>query len=155
MKEYVLLLCVRPGIHWDDEILCVEKHRPEWQKGRVNLPGGKIEEGESALDAANRELLEETGLRSSLMVEMGLLIDGESHIHCFLAHIPRFYEVSPREGESEIPYWTDKAEAFHDSRLIPNLRIIVPIMLSNIKGWTITDNEPSKDKPHHSFSVSI
>ena len=46
-----------------DWVLIVKKDRPEWQKGRYNLPGGKIEEGEFPEEAAIRELEEEAGLK--------------------------------------------------------------------------------------------
>jgi 8-oxo-dGTP diphosphatase len=45
-----------------DRVLLVRKNRPEWQAGRLNGIGGKIEPGELAIDAMIREFKEETGL---------------------------------------------------------------------------------------------
>jgi 8-oxo-dGTP pyrophosphatase MutT (NUDIX family) len=43
-------------------ILLIEKNRPTWQAGLFNGIGGKLEEGETAVEAMARECLEETGL---------------------------------------------------------------------------------------------
>lgn len=54
------------GFFFDTErrrVWLVRKQRPEWQKGRLNGIGGKIEPGETALDAIVREFAEETGYR--------------------------------------------------------------------------------------------
>lgn len=40
----------------------IQKQKPEWQKGRFNGIGGKIEEGEQPPDAMAREFNEETGV---------------------------------------------------------------------------------------------
>jgi 8-oxo-dGTP diphosphatase len=44
-----------------DAVLLVERGRPPW-RGLWSLPGGSIEAGESASEAALRELKEETGI---------------------------------------------------------------------------------------------
>lgn len=57
MKKYVV------GIIIDGERgLLIEKNRPDWQKGKLNGIGGKIEKDETPLDAIIRETIEECGL---------------------------------------------------------------------------------------------
>ena len=46
----------------DENVALIRKEKPDWQKGYLNGPGGKIEEGESSHDAMVREFEEETGL---------------------------------------------------------------------------------------------
>lgn len=43
-------------------VALVKKNRPEWQAGLLNGIGGKVEEGESPLEAMIREFHEEAGL---------------------------------------------------------------------------------------------
>ncbi len=57
-KHYVLGLVFNSS---QDTILLIEKIRPDWQKGRWNGIGGKIKEGETPLEAMERESIEETG----------------------------------------------------------------------------------------------
>lgn len=42
-------------------VLLIRKARPEWQKGRLNGIGGKVEAGETPIQAMHREWEEETG----------------------------------------------------------------------------------------------
>lgn len=53
------------GLIFDPEftrVLLIVKNRPCWQLNKLNGIGGKIETGESDLEAMNREFQEETGL---------------------------------------------------------------------------------------------
>lgn len=43
-------------------VLLIRKNRPAWAAGRLNGPGGKVEQGEGHLAAMVREFREETGL---------------------------------------------------------------------------------------------
>lgn len=44
-------------------LVLIRKNRPDWQAGLLNGVGGKVEEGEFAIDAMVREFEEETGVR--------------------------------------------------------------------------------------------
>ncbi|SDZ28560.1 NUDIX hydrolase [Pseudomonas sp. NFIX28] len=55
MKSRATVICAQGG-----QILFVRKDRSKWV-----LPGGKVEPGEAPVDAAIRELREETGLDAS------------------------------------------------------------------------------------------
>src|SRR5215204_6640420 len=54
----------------DGKVLLVERAKPPL--GLWSLPGGRVEFGETALAAAERELLEETGVTADLTAFIGL-----------------------------------------------------------------------------------
>lgn len=49
------------AIH-DNKILTISLLQPGWSSPRVTLPGGRVDDGETTRGAAQREMLEETGL---------------------------------------------------------------------------------------------
>lgn len=55
-KEYVLGFAFTPDRRW---VVLINKTKPEGQKGKLNGVGGKIEVGETPLDAMRREFHEE------------------------------------------------------------------------------------------------
>ena len=58
-KRYTIGALFNPEM---DLVLLIEKTKPEWQKGMLNLPGGHIEDGETAAECVRREFVEETGI---------------------------------------------------------------------------------------------
>lgn len=59
MQKYVLGFCFGT----DGKAALIRKNRPAWQAGLLNGIGGKVEPGESALEAMEREFREECSLR--------------------------------------------------------------------------------------------
>lgn len=59
-KGYVLIVAMDEGRGF---VLLGKKQRPEWQAGKFNFPGGRIEGSEHPVRSASRELCEETGLK--------------------------------------------------------------------------------------------
>ena len=53
------------------EVVLVREYRHGIQKTILQLPGGSMDEGESPLEAAKRELLEETGYQSDTFIKIG------------------------------------------------------------------------------------
>ncbi len=54
-------VCVGAVVCRDDQILLIKRANPP-QAGKWSLPGGRVEPGETLLDAVTREVLEETGI---------------------------------------------------------------------------------------------
>ena len=90
-----------------EKILLIRKKRG-FGAGKINGPGGKVDPGETPLQAALRETFEELGIKPLGAQQRGELHfqfrDGLS-LHCavFLAHD---FEGEPRETDEAVPLWT-------------------------------------------------
>jgi 8-oxo-dGTP diphosphatase len=91
----------------DGEVLLIRKKRG-LGAGKINGPGGRIEDGESAVECAVREVREELGitaqnpeLRGELHFEF---VDG-LRLHC-LVFIASQFDGEPVETEEAVPLWT-------------------------------------------------
>lgn len=62
-----VVLVVRDG----GEVVLVRQHRPGANGDVLELPAGKVEDGETVLEAADRELAEECGLAVAEWTELG------------------------------------------------------------------------------------
>lgn len=56
--EYVVGFCFSSD---NERVVLIRKNKPEWQAGKLNGVGGKVEPGELPIDAMVREFREETG----------------------------------------------------------------------------------------------
>ncbi|MHB8285076.1 MAG: NUDIX hydrolase [Caulobacteraceae bacterium] len=86
-----------------DEVLMIQRGRAPL-KGHWSLPGGKIEWGERAADAALRELSEETGVQAELLglidVVDGLFLgEGESSHYVLVDYAARWIAGAPLAGD--------------------------------------------------------
>lgn len=99
----------------DGRILLIRKKRG-LGAGKINGPGGKIEPGESALDAAIRETQEEIGVTPLRMEERGVLhfqfADGYS-LHC-VVFMAEDLEGEPVETDEAAPMWVALDEIPYD-----------------------------------------
>lgn len=134
-------------------ILFVEKNRPAWQAGRFNLCGGKIEDGELPEVAAVRELKEEAGLVATSATVMGVIQGDWGKIYCVHCDIETC-DINPGPGETERVFWSSWNDIKDDPRLMPNLRVVVPLLMTGTTGWVIEDSGVST-KESHTFSVTV
>lgn len=95
-------------------LLMCERLRDPY-KGLSNFVGGKIEDGETGMEAAYRELFEETGI-SKADVTLHHVMDFTYYVHqcyveVYVGRLKRDIQVSGDENEL---YWTDLKQNFFD-----------------------------------------
>uniref|UniRef100_A0A6M3LCS5 Nudix hydrolase domain-containing protein n=1 Tax=viral metagenome TaxID=1070528 RepID=A0A6M3LCS5_9ZZZZ len=123
MKEYVVGFAFNNNC---SEVLLIHKIKPEWQRGRVNGIGGKLEKDEHFYDCMVREFKEETGVGT----------DSSDWTHyCTLSgedfKVYFFYIIGGIEDASSIE--DEKIEWFNIYKLpyniISNLMWLIPLAL--------------------------
>lgn len=124
MQTYVVGLAFTPDT---EHILLVKKMRPQWQKDSLNGIGGKIEAGESPIDAMHRECMEETGLRL-VWQRRGVMtgINGDSRpfeCHIFFAYSDTVWDFEQKEDE---PLGVYDIDGLHGQKMITNLHFLIP-----------------------------
>ena len=94
-------------------LMCMRKKEP--YKGLFNLVGGKLEEGETELEGAYRELEEETGITKDDVDLSNLMnfqyIKSDFELEVFSGKLNK--DVSLIEEVNKL-YWIDSKENFYD-----------------------------------------
>jgi 8-oxo-dGTP diphosphatase len=127
-----------------DSVLLVEHgHAAGHLTGAWGIPAGGIDEGETARDAAVRELREETGLRvdAATLVELPNLYGariarksgGEAHftLRVFTTTV---YEGSPSASDEGVPRWVLLADVSNLPQLLPSTAAVVVAAASAVTG---------------------
>jgi 8-oxo-dGTP diphosphatase len=124
-------LVVGAAVVRDGRLLAARRTTPPAAAGRWELPGGKVDRGETPDSALVRELLEELGCR----VEVDRWLDGEQpigDIHLLRAAVCRLVEGEPAAGaDHDELRWLGSAELDDvdwlepDRPFIPALRTVL------------------------------
>ncbi|WP_038056121.1 NUDIX domain-containing protein [Thermus amyloliquefaciens] len=112
-KPAVAVIAVQEG-----KMLFVRQHRPAVGLAPLEIPAGLIEPGEDPLEAARRELAEETGLLGDLTPLFSYYVSPgftDEKTHVFLAQNLRATQATPDEDEAIEVVWLEpeKALAMH------------------------------------------
>lgn len=114
MQGYNVLMIFSPDMN--RLLMCKRRKNP--YKGLSNFVGGKIERGESGLEAAYRELVEETGIVQDNVVLQHVMDFTYYWQNCYVeVYAGRLKnDVSLRGDEQEL-YWSDMEQNFFDMSL--------------------------------------
>jgi len=108
-KPAVAIVAVREG-----RMLFVRQHRPAVGLAPLEIPAGLIEPGEDPLEAARRELAEETGLAGDLAPLFSYYVSPgftDEKTHVFLASNLRETQATPDEDEEIEVVWLEPERA--------------------------------------------
>lgn len=122
-----------------ETVVLIKKEKPEWQKGKLNGVGGKIEADETPLEAMRREFLEETGVDIQDWVQYCTLGGGDWAVYFFYAHGD--VEAVQTMTEEEVSFY--EVDFLDQYPTIPNLQWLIPMALSmpyeSTKQFTVTE----------------
>jgi len=107
------------------QVALIEKKKPDWQKGKLNGIGGKIELNESPIDAMVREFKEETDLSfSDWKLFCQSYDDKNYYVYCYSG----FLTEEPTTTTDEVV--GIYSVQFLPSNVMPNLRWLIPMASS-------------------------
>jgi 8-oxo-dGTP diphosphatase len=132
---YVLGFLFDPGLH---NVALIEKQRPEWQRGRFNGIGGKVDVGEDIDAAMSREFHEETGVllpphEWTQFVKMTGADGRHFELHVFYAVDATLHDVRTMEAE-RVVLTSTKAVVQGEFKTIGNIPWLVAMALAVAEG---------------------
>lgn len=129
---------------WGASVALIRKSRPEWQRGRCNGVGGKVEEGETYAQAMAREFAEETGVHDAIdWREYAALTDRRGWtVHFFRATAPIETLWAARDrtvgADEPIEVWhVSNIPAAARGELLPNLAWLIPMAMDPDVGMVL------------------
>ena len=143
-RETAVLCFIRDG----NKLLLINK-KTGLGAGKVNAPGGRIEEGEQPRDAAVRETAEETGLTPAGLVKQVILHFQFKDGYSLKGHVYTADSCSGEMTETDEadPFWCSVDEIPFDRMWADDI-LWVPGMLDGkkMKGWFIFDGDTMVDQ---------
>lgn len=109
-------------------VLLIAKLRPDWQAGKLNGIGGRVEEGETETQAMRREFQEETGIVCDNWCLFCVLRDARGWPVYFYYGAGNIYAAQRLTDEE--PVILECSDLGFDARVIPNLRWLIPMAQS-------------------------
>ena len=118
MKRYNIIMVYSP--HYSKILFCKRKKYP--YIGKLNFPGGKCEEGETYLEAAYRELEEETGIGKKDITPLYHMMDftyynvGNS-VECYSCRLLTDKTLIPEQNGNELQWLDIKGTDFGNTEI--------------------------------------
>lgn len=110
------------------QVVLIRKTKPDWQAGKLNGVGGKVEDGEHPAVSMEREFLEETGCVVKDWQLFATMRFKSAEVFCYRA----FGDAGiAADGKEEVPGWYFVDSAVQRNDPIPNLKWLIPLALDD------------------------
>lgn len=133
----------------DNTIVMEVQYRHPVGEYLLEIPAGTLEPGESPLNCAKRELLEETGFQAQELIQLGKIhmipAYSDEEIHVFIAKglMPAEQNLDPDEIIEVAKYPLEKAVQMIDEGKITDALTILSIQMA----WIRLQGEVGRSKP--------
>ena len=103
------------------------------KEGYYDIPGGKIEEGESPKQTAIREMKEETGIEIQNLKYKGIMtIEYPDRMFIFDTFISKEYEGEPQEFEENTSEWIDIDKLLKKEKILSNIILLDKFLIKGL-----------------------
>ena len=140
MTKYVVGFLI--DTNWN--VVLIRKNRPKWQAGKLNGPGGKIEEDETPEEAMRREFREEAGVLFdgwklvTKMSDRSMDQDEAYELYVFKGFVEDVREIAIKSMTEEIIEIHNIKHLF-DEQILPSAMWLITMALDNgTKGLNLT-----------------
>ena len=117
----------------DNEVVLTKYKKGNKKEGYYDIPGGKIEEGESPKQTAIREMKEETGIEIQNLKYKGIMtIEYPDRMFIFDTFISKEYEGEPQEFEENTSEWIDIDELLKKEKILSNIILLDKFLIKGL-----------------------
>ena len=117
----------------DNEVVVTKYKKGNKKEGYYDIPGGKIEEGESPKQTEKREMKEETGIEIQNLKYKGIMtIEYPDRLFIFDTFITKEYEGEPQEFEENTSEWIDIDELLKKEKILSNIILLDKFLIKGL-----------------------
>lgn len=117
----------------DNEVVVTKYKKGNKKEGYYDIPGGKIEEGESPKQTAIREMKEETGIEIQNLKYKGIMtIEYPDRLFIFDTFITKEYEGEPQEFDENTSEWIDIDELLKKEKILSNIILLDKFLIKGL-----------------------
>lgn len=127
MNRYVLGFCFDKKA---ERVKLLRKTRPDWQAGRLNGIGGKVEENEHYIRAMEREFLEEAGVASTGWECFVRMSGPDWLVYVFRLFSDEVFDKVRTQTDESVEEFATKS-IVHRTDVIGNLQWLIPLALNS------------------------
>ncbi len=126
----------------NDNKVIVIKYKTNKNMNYYDIPGGKIEENESAINASIREFKEETGIEIINQKYKGnVIVEYPNMIFDFDIYLVNDYKGNPKEFEENYSKWISIEDLLKENKKFPSVEIIKHLESNNINLKIYSDDD--------------
>ena len=120
-------------------------------KGKLNLLGGKVEKGKTETSAAMWFLKKDAGVSCLLPSFCGAILRDDSIVYCYSVNA---VDAALQDNKKNVE-WFELSKVLSDSRLMPELKILIPLLHMDVNGWILNNNKNMQNEHEVTLSFDV